>query len=714
MEWLEGRVARVLYTSEATGYAVLKLETPQGVQVPCVGTLAALTDDLDEGDFLTLEGEWATHPTHGRQFKVSSLLSGSPRSLAGIRMYLGGGQIEGVGPRVADKIVEHFRERTPTIIAEEPERLTEVEGIGSKRAAAISKAWQEDEAGRALSMTLRGLGLTPRLIQRIRARYGDSTLQVVTRTPYRLAEEVGGIGFRTADGLARAQGIPVDDPERARAAVVYLLDQETSNGHCFLTRAVLRQRCRSLDVPEHRVDDAIGAAEALARVVVEEGEEPALDEVWGAGLAIAEQNVANELRARSSEPLPVVEGEVLNAMEHVGVQLDPGQQRAVDNALRHGVSIITGGPGTGKTTLVKVLLRAARERGEEWLLASPTGRAARRLADATGREAKTLHRLLEYRPDEGGFQRCRTNPLEGDGLVVDEASMVDIELMSALVDALPENHFRLVLVGDANQLPSVGPGQLLRDLIDSGAVSTAVLTTIHRQGRDSGIVHAASVVQQGDLPASGEVAGHDDYFHLDRGDAGAARDTVLKVIERLESKGFEARRDVQVLAPTRRGNLGTYELNRMLQARLNPMGQEVKRGDRAFRVGDRVICTKNRYDVEVFNGDVGEVTALAKTGLHIDFEGREVQWEWEELSTLDLAYCITVHKSQGSEYPAVVLALHRSHGVMLRRNLFYTGITRARRFCCVVGDRRSGFRAARTVGGDDRNTRLARRLREQA
>ncbi|MEM6931896.1 MAG: AAA family ATPase, partial [Myxococcota bacterium] len=370
-------------------------------------------------------------------------------------------------------------------------------------------------------------------------------------------------------------------------------------------------------------------------------------------------------------------------------------------------------PGTGKTTLLKVLLRAFAERGQQVKLASPTGRAARRLEEATGLPASTLHRMLEFNPGEGGFQRTVTHPLETDVVVVDEASMVDLELMGALLEACPVDRqgFALVLVGDADQLPSVGPGQILRDVVRAGSVPIARLTTVHRQAQDSGILDAAQRIHRGEVPVSGEVSGHDDVFCIARDDAQRARDTIVRVVsERLPAKGFEALRDIQVLAPTRRGPLGTEELNRVLQATLNPGSEGLKRGDRQYRVGDRVLCTKNRYDVEVFNGDVGVIRDLHRGALEIDFEGRIVKWEREDLNMLDLAYAMTVHKSQGSEYPAVVLALHQSHGIMLKRNLFYTAVTRAKQFLCVVGSPRAWSRAVRTQHENERYTALAQRL----
>jgi exodeoxyribonuclease V alpha subunit len=710
MEWLEGPLEKVLWSSDRTGFAVIRVGTADH-SVMAIGPLATLAE-REPGTLVTLEGSWEQHPVHGRQFRAAGFLENNPQTLYGLRVWLGSAGIRGVGDALAGRLVDRFGLDLPAVIRDRPELLREVEGIGRARSDAIQEAWSRDEGGRALLLLLRGLGVSQRIAQRIQERYGENAHFVVTRQPYRLAEEIAGVGFRTADLLARAQGLPDDDPARVRAAAVHVLDQASDQGgHCFLTRRQLAEGLVELGVPILGLDEAIASAEGAGRVAVDPADEPAEDRVYPAELYLQEVEIARDLLDLGSGGSPSdAEARIRDAERWENVELDPSQRRAVALAMAPGVSVITGGPGTGKTTLLKVALRVYREEELVVKVASPTGRAARRSEEATGVPASTLHRLLELDPSTNRFGRGRGQPLEADVVVVDEASMLDVPLANALLGALAPAA-RLVLVGDVDQLPSVGPGQVLRDIIDSGAVPVSRLTTLHRQAAGSGLVLAAQAVLAGRVPESGEISGSRDVFLVARSDAEEALGAILKIVgERLGPLGFDPHVDVQVLAPTRRGPLGTERLNRELQARLNPEGPALTRGESVYRVGDRVICTKNRYDVEVFNGDIGRILEANDQQLTIRFDGRTVSWDRSELAMLDLAYAITVHKSQGSEYPAVVLALHSSHSIMLQRNLFYTAITRPKRFLCVVGNPEAWGRAARSVGGNERNTRLRARL----
>ncbi len=712
--WIEGRVERVLWVADDRGWAVIRVRTAEGSTM-VVGPIGAVADVADELPFASFEGEHEHHPLHGWQFKASGMLLSSPRTEAGIRLYLASSGVKGIGGALADRIVDHFREQTTTILESTPERLAEVPGIGAKKAAALAESWRADAGGRALSILLRGLGLSPRLVGRVRARYGDEAWAVVHSAPYRLAEEISGIGFGIADKLALGQGMAKDAPERVQAAIAHVVSRAQDEGHCHLPEPEIPPALERLDVPARDVSAAIDALlDRGVLVDVSDGDTRLLADP---DLAFAEERVLAglALRGMGDAPDDLDDALLARAEAAVGITLDPGQRDAVRLAATSPFSVITGGPGTGKTTLVKVLLHLAGARGETWSLASPTGRASRRLAEATGHDAATLHRLLEFQPGTGGFARGPGSPLESDALLIDEASMVDVRLMASVLEACPSDRpFRVVLVGDADQLPSVGPGQVLRDLVDSGAVAVARLAHVHRQGARSGIVAAAQEVHAGRVPGSGQSTGHDDFFLVSRDDPSAVAAALVEIVtRRLPQRGLDPRHEVQVLTPTRKGPLGTGALNDLLRDALNPDAPRLTFGFKSFAVGDRVIGTRNRYDLGVFNGDMGTVEQAHPGSLAVRFDEGLIPYLREDLDDLELAYAITVHKSQGSEYPAVVLVLHSSHSIMLRRNLAYTAITRARRFFCGIGDAQAWSRAVRAQRGDARHTRLGVVLRRE-
>lgn len=697
----------MVFSSADGAFSVLRVATPTG-EVVVVGSLGALSDhDPTRPAFAAFEGRWEQHATHGLRFKADSFLLNAPQTREGLRLYLESAQVKGIGPTLARRLVDTFGDELIHVLEREPERLAEVHGISEVRARDIGDAWAEDAEGRGVTILLRGLGVTAGRIARIRRRYGDKAFHVVRTDPYRLASEVPGIGFVLADRIARAQGVSEDAPERVRAAARHVVRRSEDDGDCWLPRDELAGRVQRLGVPTVGLDEQVEGLVSEAKLEEVAGGAGVADPV----LAEAEQRVVGQLVYRHDLPVRDidVDAALTRAGRALGITLDPSQEAALRRLVRAPVAILTGGPGTGKTTLLRALLIVWADHGIEASLAAPTGRAARRLAEATGREAVTLHRLLEANPAEGGFQRHADRLLELDGLVVDESSMVDVRLMAALLDAMPtEGNPPLVLVGDADQLPSVGPGQVLRDLVASGCVPVARLTTVHRQAAQSGIVQAARRIGAGEVPVSGEVSGAKDFFVVERPDPAQAQQTLVEVVaERLPAKGLDPFRDVVVLTPTRKGPLGTQELNDRLRRALHPRAAQHKA---RLLEGDKVHCVRNRYDLDVYNGDMGRVEEVGRQVVRIRFDDRVVDWPREDLDQIELAYAVTVHKSQGSEYPAVVLALHRSHGIMLRRTLVYTAVTRARDFFCLVGERSALARSAATPD-DGRRTNLVPLLR---
>lgn len=716
-ERIEGEITGFSFRSPEGAFAVGKLRIGTGAEVVVVGPIA----HIHEGQRVVASGQWVNDNRFGRQFKVETALVEEPRTLRGLERYLAAA-VEGVGPELARRIVETFGLDALDVLERAPERLTEVPGVGEKTKEKVIAAWERDAAGRALEVALRAHGLGPAVCRRIARHFGKDALAVVQRQPYRLVE-VKGIGFRTADQIARGGGIALDDPVRAQAAVRFCLLEAEDEGSCYLPEVVLVERLGRLDVPAAVGRAVLDQMAGLGRIVRHGAQLEDQRQVFLPETERLEARVASTLRARLTAVTPAAALDTSFAERDCGLELHPAQRDAVRTALTSGVAVITGGPGTGKTTILRVLLAMARQGGQKWVCAAPTGRASRRLTESTGQDARTIHRLLEWSADAkdeqisigfGGFTRNASKPLEADGVVIDESSMLDLRLTAALLDALPPR-CRLVLVGDVDQLPSVGAGQVLRDLIDSDAMPVARLTEVYRQARESGIVRNAHRVNRGELPVSGEKDPDGltkDCFVLARDDAGDAQKLVLQVLqERLPRLGFDPRKDVQVLTPMHAGPLGTVVLNERLQAVLNPEGPALTRGTRMFRLGDRVLQTRNDYDNDIFNGDVGRVVAVEGASLTVDFDGRTVTLSDDALDAIELAYAISIHKSQGSEYPAVLVAMHHTHFVMLRRNLLYTALTRARRFACVVGSARALRTAVGRAGGDERYTRLAERLR---
>ncbi len=729
---LEGTLDKVVFANEENAWSVVRIVAAGSREpVTAVGNLLG----VQPGENLHLEGEWIDDPRWGRQFKVAAYRTVPPATRAGIERYLGSGLVPGIRKRLAKRLVACFGLETLDVIENQPERLAEVPGIGPKRRAEIRKTLLERREAQEVMVFLQSHGVSTAYAVRIVKRYGSDALQTVRDNPFRLAADVHGIGFRSADRIAASLGIARAAPQRVEAGVLHLLGEGADRGHLFLPRGrLLAQGAELLGVDDEPVGQAIDMLAGSGEVVLDEivpshsdeaGSRP--DEgpaVYLAALHAAEAGLATRLRSLLAQPgLPFaidVERALLWFAARERIALAPGQREAIARGLTSKLLVITGGPGTGKTTLVRGIVEILRKKGRTVLLAAPTGRAAKRLSEATGGEATTLHRLLEFNPRTRSFERNRDRPLACDLLIVDEVSMLDSVLAYHLFKAVP-NGGRVVLVGDVDQLPSVGPGRVLGDLIRSGQVDVVRLTEIFRQAERSLIVVNAHRVQRGEMPLAGGKSGKEggregeaDFFFIERRRPEEVLETIVQLVARRipDGFGFDPVEQVQVLTPMNRGLLGTESLNAALREQLNPGGEPVGRG--VLRVGDKVMQVRNDYDLEVWNGDLGRVEGVQETDdveqVRVAIDGRPVLYEAAVLDELVLAYACTIHKSQGSEYPCVVIPLHSQHHILLQRNLLYTALTRARKLAVVVGERRALETAIGNHRTAARYTLLAERL----
>jgi exodeoxyribonuclease V alpha subunit len=714
-ERLSGAIERVTFHSEESGFCVLRVKVKgQRDLVTVVGSAASVTP----GEYIEALGQWVNDREHGLQFKADFLKVVPPTTLKGIEKYLGSGMVKGIGPHFAKKLVQAFGEAVFDVIEEAPERLLELEGIGPKRKQRVVEAWAEQKAIREIMVFLQSHGVGTSRAVRIYRTYGDEAIAKVSENPYRLALDIWGIGFKTADTIAQKLGIPPDSLLRAQAGVRHALQVWSEQGHCAAPREkLISMAAELLEIPEATIEQAI-AAELEA--------ENLTGEPTGAGELIyltpmhrAETGCANHIRRLlegvppwghldAAKAIPWVEGKT-------GLTLSESQRLAVAAVLGSKAAIITGGPGVGKTTLVNSLLRILRAKHVNVLLCAPTGRAAKRMTETTGLEAKTVHRLLEFDPKEYRFQRNEEHPLDTDLLVIDEASMMDVVLMNQLLKAVP-SRAGLLIVGDVDQLPSVGPGAALADLIDSGAVPTVRLTEIFRQAQESRIIVNAHRINRGELPlAHRSEEGVSDFYLIE---AETPEDIAGKLIQAVTERiprrfSFHPIDDIQVLTPMNRGGLGVRALNAELQQRLNGQSEpKVTKFGTVFAPGDKVIQMVNNYDKEVFNGDIGRITRinLETSDLTIDFDGRTVEYDLSELDEISLAYAASIHKSQGSEYPAVVIPLAMQHYMLLERNLLYTGVTRGKELVVVIAESKALRMAVRNRKAGKRLTCLAERL----
>ena len=734
MDQLEGSVVGTVFRNEENGWTVLTVRSGRS-ECAVVGALP----ELAPGEQVLLSGAWTEHPTYGRQFRCSAFEIRQPTTLLGIERYLGSGLIRGVGPSTASLIVETFGEETLTVLSEHPERLTEVPGIGARRCAMIAESFQEQQGARMSMIFLQSHGISPALAAKIAKLYGDRTRELVRENPYRLCDDLEGVGFKTADRIGLSLGIAPDSEDRIRCALRYVLqDAAASSGHVFLAPDELTSRAAALlQVAPERCRDSLNAL-LVARDLVSDG-----GRVYLPAFLRAEKEVALRLRRLMAAVTPdrfAGAQRAISAFEKShSVTFSPTQRKAIAGALETGVFVITGGPGTGKTTIINCILELL-SRDLECVLCAPTGRAAKRMAEAAGAEAKTIHRLLEYGGEEGVFSRDDSNPLDAGCVIVDEASMIDLMLMRALLRAVSPGT-RLLLVGDADQLPSVGPGNVLQDILESGEVPCVRLTEIYRQSGLSRIVVNAHRINHGEMPLLNE-KGTDFFFERRTGLRDAAETVVSLALRRLpaylgwapEEAAAMSVRNIQVLAPARKGECGVNALNLLLQEALNPPDPSKPQfswGETVFRAGDKVIQTKNDYNIEwrrdtadgpedgagIFNGDVGFVTAVDPEDHTVTVlfdEDKTVVYESGDLENLEPAYCLSVHKAQGSEFPVVLLPVTGGPPMLLTRNLLYTALTRAKGLVVLVGREEVIRRMVENDHVVRRNTALAERLRDSA
>lgn len=721
---IKGQVERVTFYNEENHYTVAKIKMDgRNSLATIVGTLY----DVAPGEVLKLKGAWGDHPRYGQQFKVVSYETLLPATVKGIERYLGSGMIKGIGPVMAKRLVSKFGERTLDVIDADMERLHEVQGIGEKRVEMIKAAWDEQKEVRNVMVFLQGNGVSPAYAAKIYRFYGNDAVHVVSENPYRLAVDIFGIGFLTADRIAEKLGICKEAPLRIETGILYILGQLADEGHLFFPFDLLVNRCSEvLEVPEKMIPGALESLSAQKKIIFDvSGRGDICDGriVYLASLYVSEKGIADMIRRLVLFPKQM---RLLNVDEalrwvqgNLGIVFSPRQESAVRSSVEEKLLVITGGPGTGKTTIINGIIRIAGKMGQKALLAAPTGRAAKRMTEATGFEARTIHRLLEYSPrhglSEAGFKRNELNPLDADLVVIDEVSMVDVPLMYHLLKAVPDRA-TLVLVGDVDQLPSVGPGSSLKDIIASGCVKVVHLNEIFRQSERSMIIVNAHRINNGDMPLFERTgAGLEDFFFVNIEDPSDALQCIVDLCRDIIPSrfGFHPLNDIQVLSPMHRGAAGVTSVNEQLQKVLNVSTDEISRGGRTLKVGDKVLQVRNNYDKDVYNGDIGRIAGIDREDqeVRVDFDGKMVLYDFSELDEIILAYAISVHKSQGSEYPAVVIPVLTQHYLLLQRNLIYTAVTRGKSLVYLIGTKKALSIAIRNNKPRERYTMLAQRLR---
>ena len=720
---LRGQIERVTYTNEENSYTVVKVKVyGRKDLVTVIGNIVNPTP----GEIISMKGEWGNHPKYGEQFKVVFCQCTTPATVYGIEKYLGSGLVKGIGPVMAKRIVKKFKEETLNVIEKDIEQLAGIDGIGKKRIAMIKKAWDEQKEIRSIMIFLQSHGVSSGYSAKIYKKYGNESIKIVKENPYRLAIDIFGIGFVTADKIAQKLGFAKDSELRAEAGILHVLHEMTDEGHVYYPYEPLIEKCKEiLDIEREIIVKAIGTIALNKQIILEDiNHDPAEFQenhkaVYLVGYHIAETNLSTRLRTLIHTPQAIrkidSEKAIQWVQEKLSIILADKQIEAVRCVTGNKVMIITGGPGTGKTTIINAIIRIFSVIKTKIMLAAPTGRAAKRMMETTGHEAKTIHRLLEYSMRKGGFQKNGDSPLDCDLLIIDEASMIDTLLMHHLLKAIP-SRATFVLVGDVNQLPSVGAGNVLKDIIESKAVPVVELNEIFRQAKESSIIVNAHLINEGKMPNLRSSQDKlDDFYFIEQEDPQKVMELIITLVkERIPKRfGFNAIDDIQVLTPMHRGIVGASNLNMELQKAMNPGDEGVNRFGRLYKVNDKVMQIANNYDKEVYNGDIGRIVSIDEEAqeITVSIDDREISYDYSELDELVHAYAVSIHKSQGSEYQAVVIPILTQHYILLQRNLLYTGVTRGKKLVVIIGTKKAMAIAVRNNKTQKRYTLLNERLK---
>ncbi len=707
MTKIRGVVERITYQSAENGYSVLRVAVKDYNElVTVVGNLI----DVNVGSVLLIEGEWTVNKKYGTQFSAYKWEETVPATAFGIEKYLGSGLIKGVGPKFAKRIVDMFGTDTISVIEDNPEHLNEVEGIGEKRIEMIVKSWEQQKEIKNIMLFLQSHDVSTTFATKIYKKYGNKSIEIVKANPYKLADDIWGIGFKTADNIASKLNFDKNCFIRCRSGILYTLNQLADDGHVYAEKEqLIKKSSELLDIEQNFIVEALEKILNTNDLVLDE------EAIYLPTFYMAEIGIAHRLKLLNNSPARIntnLKVNISRLQEKIGIEYDEIQAKGIQQAVTAKVMILTGGPGTGKTTTTLGIIRILQIMGMHILLAAPTGRAAKRMTETTGMEAKTIHRLLEFKPS-GGYQRNEKNMLDGDVLIIDESSMIDVILMNSLMKAIPP-HMKLILIGDIDQLPSVGAGNVLRDIIDSNQFSVIRLTKIFRQAQSSRIIMNAHKINEGRYPdlSNGK---NTDFFFIEAEEPEVAANTIVELVKsRLPKYYHISPSSIQVLSPMQKGMVGASNLNIMLQDAINPSDKCLYRAGRSFRQNDKVMQIRNNYDKEVFNGDIGFISEIDfdNNKLNVVFDNRIIEYDITELDELVQAYAITIHKSQGSEYPVVVMPVMMTHFIMLQRNLIYTGITRAKKVLVIVGTKKAVSYSVRNVTVTKRNTKLKERLQE--